>query len=64
MELKADLNIENKNGFFSIESRTDEGVGLYLEVRGPFTHMALTKDEAVQLAKWLVEWISQNTKIM
>lgn len=62
-----DLDIKNKYGSLWIEPR-GKGVLIYVEFKDvegmPPNHIALDEYETLQLAKWIVEWINVNTKLM
>lgn len=50
-----DFDLTNDNGYLNIECRTDGGIGIYVEC--PATTLALTKDEMIKLAGWLITYI-------
>lgn len=62
MNLIKELNIDNEYGFLSVECRTDKGVVIGLLANKidtmPPNHIALSKIEVIELAKWLAIWIS------
>lgn len=57
-----DFDLTNANGYLNVEVRTDGGVGIYVE--SPAATLALSKDETLKLAAWLMQHIEENIKIV
>lgn len=63
-EFIAELNIDNEYGFLSVECRSDKGVVIGVldnkVATMPPNHIALSKSEALKLARWLADWINKT----
>jgi hypothetical protein len=52
------MNTSLYPGHLNVEPRTDGGIGIYIESKEhPLDILMLTRYEALQLAKWLVQYL-------
>jgi hypothetical protein len=59
-----DFDLTNKNGDMFLEARSDGGIGIFVAVSkdAKSAAMALTKEEMIKMAGWLITYIdSTNT---
>lgn len=54
-----DFELDNKNGSMFIEPRSDGGIGIYYDLskEAKSVAYALTKDEMINMAGWLITYI-------